>query len=437
MREGAPRTTSSRATGASGPSSAALLSIFMLGPFRLLRGERDLQPATWDLRKAVAVLKYLVLEEGRWVPTDVLVEQLWPDEEPRRARSALRTTVYSLRRALQPELGRYEPSLFVEACRGHYRFRTDAPYWWDVEEFLRLARQARQALARGDARGATGTLREALALYRDELLPEDLQAEWTALWRERLRQSQLDLLLQWSELVPVHAPELQGELLQRLRVAAARAPEREDVWRALLAALWRAGNAGEALRQYEVLCRRLREDFDVEPTPETQDLVRRIRRGSCPASAPAQAAAQLQARAGSAARASGDRAEGAMVLGWPVFRQVVELERRRLARGGAPAVVALVAKAPARLAALTAWDELEMRAQPVDGSLGPAAWQGAMARYLRRSDAVCPLDPGRLLLLLPGADRAVAGQVVQRVLAAVDGDPGDYSFQILPLPPPE
>ena len=72
------------------------LSIALLGPPVI---EVDGLPLAVDTRKATALLAYLAVE-GRPVRRDTLASLLWPENDPERARSALRRTLSTLRTAL-------------------------------------------------------------------------------------------------------------------------------------------------------------------------------------------------------------------------------------------------------------------------------------------------------------------------------------------------
>ena len=61
--------------------------------------EVDGEPLRVDTRKAVALLAYLAVRAGPQ-SRDLLVDLLWPDADPDRARAALRRTLSTLRSAL-------------------------------------------------------------------------------------------------------------------------------------------------------------------------------------------------------------------------------------------------------------------------------------------------------------------------------------------------
>ena len=414
----------------------ALLRIYMLGGLRLLRGDEDLHPERWELQRAVSVFKYLVSEEGRWVPTDVLLDLFWPEAEPERARGALRTTVYALRHALQPELEPYQASAYIEAARGRYRFRTESPHWWDVRAFLDALDRARRHLQAGAREQAARLFDEALALYRGDFLPEDRYEEWTVLPRERLRHAYLEAALQLGELA-AHLPEVLSRAVARLREATALAPEREDLQRQLMLLFALSGRMADALRQYEALRQLLQEEFGMEPAPETEELVGRLRRGELPRpEKPALPTPVLPPRAAAPPAASSHGAPsrpiqplgapppGALMVDWATFRRLVHLERRRMQRWQVPVSVLLISRGEVQAEPGNTWDEVELfmdelapQEQPSSAAAGPAPWQERVARRLRQGDAACPVGTQWLLVLLAHADdqaaRVVAGRLAE------------------------
>ncbi len=384
----------------------------------------------------------------------MLLDLFWPEADADRALRTLRTAFYKLRHALEPELRPYAPSTYIASSRGRYRFRTESPHWFDFQAFLEHSRAARQALERGDRAGAAALIESALELYGGDFLPEERYEDWAALPRERLLQEYLELVLRLAQLLRTSDGDT-ARVLAHLRAAAARAPEREDVQRELMWYLARSGNVAQALRQYEALRRMLREEFGVEPAPETRALYRQLAEGQAAAAFPGKAAVAPVAgtRPGGAVVAlPGRRADdlrqapptlkaepqraapspGAFVADWPTFRRLVHVERRRLTRWAVTVALGAIEIGAEGTARDIPWDEaepdLDRRARlarrperpgghdrELDGQVF-AAWQREVALRLRQGDVVCPVDEGLLLVLLPHADGPTADRVMQRLV---------------------
>ncbi len=139
------------------------------------------------------------------------------------------------------------------------------PYSLDVAEF--------------EAALQAGALREAVALYRGDLLPE-CYADWIVPERERLRClyiSALDRLTQQAEEARDYRAAL--EYAQRL---AREEPLNEVHCRSLMRLQLLIGDRAGALRAYHACAAVLRRELGVEPAPATQQLYAQALRGGRP-----------------------------------------------------------------------------------------------------------------------------------------------------------
>src|SRR5205823_3538088 len=112
------------------------------------------------------VLAHLLIHANRVVATDSLIDDIWGDEPPDAARSALQAYVSRLRKALGP--GRLEG-------RPPGYLLTTAPDEIDALRFERLVRQARDRLGT-DPKGSAQLLDDAFSLWRGKPLAD--LADW-------------------------------------------------------------------------------------------------------------------------------------------------------------------------------------------------------------------------------------------------------------------
>jgi len=210
--------------------------------------------------KRLAVLVNLALAgSGAFRRRDEILGLFWPESDQQRARGALGQTLRFLRRALGP-------AAIVNRGLGEVGTSPDA-LWCDATAFA-------QALRRGDAR-------EALSLYRGDLLPGffiDAGPEfehWLDEERRRLRRYASQAA--WGLAT---AAERDGRFVEATgygRRSVELAPAGESSLRALLELLDRIGDRGGALDVYERFAARLAAEHEVEPSAETRRLVERIR----------------------------------------------------------------------------------------------------------------------------------------------------------------
>jgi DNA-binding SARP family transcriptional activator/DNA-binding beta-propeller fold protein YncE len=234
----------------------------ILGP---LEPEQDGRLVPLGGRKQRALLALLLLHANAVVPRDRLIDEIWGDEPPETARTALQVHVSQLRKALGRER--------IETRAPGYRVRTE-PDALDLERFERLVAEGRDALAGGDAERSADALREALALWRGTPLAELGEvpfAQRECLRLEELRLAALEERVEADLQLGRHArlvPELEGLVREH--------PLRERLRGQLMLALYRCGRQADALEVYRSGRRLLDEELGLQPDDELQRLERAI-----------------------------------------------------------------------------------------------------------------------------------------------------------------
>ncbi|GBD09939.1 Transcriptional regulatory protein MoaR1 [Candidatus Thermoflexus japonica] len=253
-----------------------MLRVRMFGRFEVWRGEVPIPESAWFTRRAKQLLKILLLARGKPVPSDQLLDWLWPHSDPQRAAITLRSTVHALRRALEPDRPPRASQYILSQPPGYVVAR-DAPLWVDVWAFEDLLEAAGRATAPEERRAR---LMEALSLYRDDLLIEDPYAEWALSERERLRERYMEAALDLAELLAAAgAPEKAIPLCRRV---LALDEFREPAYRALMRYQIAVGDMAGALSTYERCRQVMMEAFGVEPSPPTRALYEALLRGELP-----------------------------------------------------------------------------------------------------------------------------------------------------------
>nr|WP_225956600.1 BTAD domain-containing putative transcriptional regulator [Amycolatopsis lexingtonensis] len=211
------------------------------------------------------VLAVLLLDVGRAVPVDRLIDRVWGERPPRQPRNALYAYVSRLRGLLAPLEG-----IAIERDRGGYVLVAD-PLTVDVRRFDDLLRRAR---ATADDQAALALYDEALALWRGEPLSE-LDSPWVDGVRGELERKRQAAELDRDDLrlrTGAHA-----EVLARPGPATG---ERAAAQR--IEALYLDGRPADALREYEEVRSRLADELGADPGPRLRGMHERILRGGHP-----------------------------------------------------------------------------------------------------------------------------------------------------------
>jgi DNA-binding SARP family transcriptional activator/tetratricopeptide (TPR) repeat protein len=231
--------------------SSPTLRIHLFGQPRFSLGDEPFKFAAPP--KALPLVAYLLLHRHAPASREKLAFTLWEDETEDDARANLRRHLHHVQRAL-PAADRATP--WVVADSETVQWNPESSYWLDVAEFERL-------MAKDGGRS------RAVDLYAGELL-DTLYDEWILTTRDRLRNEYAAAL---------------GDLLIEARGARdfARAagyaqriltndPWREDTVRQLMAVRYESADRAGALAVYDQFDRRLREEMNVDPMPETSGL---------------------------------------------------------------------------------------------------------------------------------------------------------------------
>ncbi|MEU5876976.1 AfsR/SARP family transcriptional regulator [Spirillospora sp. NPDC047279] len=214
--------------------------------------------------RARLVLAMLLLEPGRVVATERLVEAIWEAEPPPSMRTQIAIAVSGLRRTFR-EAGLDD---VIETVSPGYRLRagavrTDASV---AEERVAAARDAATAGRTGEA---VRLYHAALALWRGPVLAglDSAPLATGALRWEELRLTGTEELAE-LELVRGHHHELTGDLM----ALVAENPFRERLRAQLMTALARSGRQAESLAVYQEGRRILSDDLGLEPGRVLRDL---------------------------------------------------------------------------------------------------------------------------------------------------------------------
>jgi predicted ATPase/DNA-binding SARP family transcriptional activator len=266
----------------------------VLGP---LIAQRDGVGVALPGQRPRVLLAVLLMNRGRPVTVDQLVEELWGEQAPASAPSAFHVHLSKVRAVVGDLLVR-TPAGYLLAETG---YRLDADRF---EELIDLSRR--------DPAHARQSLKEAFALWRGEPLA-DLPAEGTiGEWRRLLSEQHLQAteLRIDAELADGAASELVAEVEQLVRLH----PFEERLTEQLMLALYRAGRQADALAAFDRMRKLLATELGLDPGAGLRELHARILRHDATLSTPGVAAwVPEQASA---------RARNAVVLPQPTTRLI-------------------------------------------------------------------------------------------------------------------
>lgn len=155
----------------------------VIGGFEVV--DADGTTARWTSRKARELLKILVSRRGAPVGREVLMDMLWPGEDPDVLSNRLSVALSTVRRALDPART-YPAAELVSVAADAVALNLDVVAV-DAEE---LIDGARRLVSRGAELDDAATLAEASALldvHRGEALPDEPHSDWATGLRDEVR----------------------------------------------------------------------------------------------------------------------------------------------------------------------------------------------------------------------------------------------------------
>jgi len=247
------------------------LKLFFLGTPRI---EHVGEPLSITLSKNLALLAYLVITDEPH-RREAIINLLWPELDPSRARAGLRRNLSTLKKTLCGE--------YIQADRTIIWLDRDASIWLDVNKFRDLLEKWREHnhLQTVLCSQCVTNLQKAVDLYRGDFL-EGFSLrdspnfdEWQFFQTEGLRQDLSNILERliffyrqkgkFSTAIPYARRWLALDVLN------------EPAHRYLMELYARSNQRAAAVRQFEECERILEEELDVKPDDETIQLFEEIK----------------------------------------------------------------------------------------------------------------------------------------------------------------
>jgi len=272
---------------------AAIWRVEMLGT---LQARADFGVvARFRTRRVGLLLAYLAYYAERSHSREELADMLWSELDPDLARRNLRQALSSLRRHVEPPA---IPSGAVLISKQSKVSLSPELISTDVAEFNLVVKAG---LAETDNRQRIDKLKQALELYKGDLLPGYYE-EWVQQERLRLEDTFVSALQNL-----VQAFEVEGQIdeaIHYVRLALAKDHLQEDLHATLMRLYLASSRPGSALQHFQTWKERLAADLREEPGPKLRALAEQAKREGAASSTSKTAGAVKTAAANAAVTAS-------------------------------------------------------------------------------------------------------------------------------------
>ncbi len=247
--------------------------VTLFGGMEVITADGPVPAKAWRKRKARLLFAMLAVRRGGDVPTDQILDYLWPEFPEDKALNNMYVVWSAMKHALSPGLDRGEPCPYVERV-GTVCHLVRANVTTDLDAFEERLTEGKKADHAGDAVAAIAAYRDVMDLYRGELLPGDAYDDWFRSARDRCKHEYSDAALRLSTLLEARGDV--AEALQVLRQALVHDPWREDLYQSVLRHQIAEGQRSAAIETYLSCRSRLTEDLGIDPSAETNKLYQHV-----------------------------------------------------------------------------------------------------------------------------------------------------------------
>jgi LuxR family transcriptional regulator, maltose regulon positive regulatory protein len=250
------------------------LRIEVLGGFRVFRGEQEIPNRAWKRKTAKSLFKYLLLNSSKELSLPHLMEVILPEVESDDGKALLHQAASALRNALEPGIGPKQESAYLKVRDGLYSLILPTGSEVDAFAFEKLCHKAADAKQRGDLEGAFTNFLNAIAIYRGDLMEENVFEDWSSLPRDKYRELFLQAL---GDVACEHY--VRANWLETIRYANLimnKEPWAESAYLLLMKAHLAQGDRARAMKTYARCKTALHEELSVRPGSEIETLFRQI-----------------------------------------------------------------------------------------------------------------------------------------------------------------
>jgi len=249
------------------------LKVHTLGAFQAWRGSQQIPHNGWRREKTRQLFQILLTYRQSPQNREQLCEHLWPGIDPETSQRNFKVALSTLYNVLEPNREPGSDSAFIVRQGTTYCLRPEADMWIDAAQFSAIIHQA-EKFALDEPQQALELIEDALALYAGEYLPDARYETWAAAEREHLSVLYLRAADQYCEL------SLRNNNIEAAISLCQQILSYDNCWerayRHLMTAYDQLGDHGQVARTYQRCLDTLKEELDVLPAPETEQLYRRL-----------------------------------------------------------------------------------------------------------------------------------------------------------------
>jgi len=252
------------------------LHIKTLGDFDICCGNESLLEETKRSYKLYKLLQYFITFRNKKLLSEVIIENLWQDQESNDPKNMLRTQIFRLRKMIKKYLptDADESKYFcINFANGYYCFETGELVVLDFVQFEELINQAMEK-ENEDVDKAIKLYEEAFYLYRGPYLSVNSYEVWLVPIRNHYRRLYIKSLLKLIELYK--QKDEYNKIIELCEKAIIIEPYEESIHICLMEAMLKLGQIKSAMSHYEYISSLLSKELGVKSSPGLKEIYKKI-----------------------------------------------------------------------------------------------------------------------------------------------------------------
>lgn len=297
-----------------------MLVVNTLGKFRISDGIEYLDERKLHSQMLIKLFLYMVMHKGKDVSTEELIGAIWIEEEIDNPIGALKNLMYRLRKVLNDTFG---PQDYIITNRGSYTWNPNIELVTDIGEFEKLIQTAKE---QKDEKITCEKYESAIMVYEGRFMAQITDLHWI----HNLNTYYHTMFLE-SAKVLLDAYLLQGNigLVERIcdKVLAIDTTD-EEIYVYKIKAFMYVGKIKQAMEVYEIAKKRMQVEMGITNSPlleETYQELLSMNKGD--------AIDDIEEIHSDVVE---ENPEGVFLCGYPVFKEIYQLEARKSLRSGLP-----------------------------------------------------------------------------------------------------
>lgn len=236
----------------------SVLELSYLGSFSIKINGQSVETDSWKSKKALTLLKYLAFHSGKKLSRDFLLELFWPGDYEI---YNLHVAVSYIRGRLREYTGKRKEK-FIHYSQGYYYFDKAVIKNIDCQELEDLYQEG-LLLEGKEPEKALEKYKEALVLYKDHFLVDDIYEDWTTSIREYYLEIYARLVINATKILAER--NNYEEAIELCKRSLKYQLYNEEIYYLLISLLIESGRMLEATRYYQEYSNIIGQEFGLEP----------------------------------------------------------------------------------------------------------------------------------------------------------------------------